>query len=779
MDSPAGRGANCLPASERWLAGLRRAWEPWGVLILTGLGTAFLLRGWLAHALPSTPRQETFAELHITATMLDDLRRGRILELWNPREFTGYPWLQFIPWPIYLVLAAVAYLGGIPLTGVMVAFYLLMYLGSGLTMYAYVRRLTPSRSVATLAAALYLWYPPHAHLGAETWAHAAFWGLFPLALYLVERMVAAPRGAGRHLWSLLLGALLAAFAVCTIEYTMFAAPFIVIYVLVREAALVRARRETVWGSLARLAVVGAIALSLSAFVVWPALTAIATVGIHNKHAGGSTFTNDLLRGYALTPSLVLYAIGKRTHLPIPYGKLPAAFSAFYSVTWYPGLIASALVALGLAAVWRERRLGLQVVLWALGLLMAVGPNLPGNPISALPALGRLTPFRAILFVVVFASVLAGFGGELILRRLASPAGRALVVGLLVALMVGDFASSSAAFIGVERYFSPAEEAAQAWLRERRGDGGYRLWEPKALPRDEYRAILDVTRIGMPRFWGYFDNGAPLYTWQLYNWGDLATNLRLSGVRFSLLDGRVAADAAVRQVLARAGYRPVNWGIEGLTLYEDPQPLPYARAYPVAALSIEVRPEDALPTLPALYERHVALVSGGSPYIEDYDTAATDPYTYVLAEGAAERWAGSHQTWLERNAAKAQAAGALAQLPAAPVVGSEQVRWRRPAPGEIRVDVDLPQRAVVTVAEAWYPHWQVTVDGRPAALLRVNYAFQGAWVSAGAHQVVFRYCVPWLDRLGWDVSLAGAVALLAALAVVGGRYRCCRRRIKGE
>lgn len=742
-----------FPWRERWLG----LWRRWGPPLLLALSAALLMRGWLLGPLPSSPRQETYAELHLVGSVLADLQEGRLLVAWNPREFTGYPWLRFLAYPVYLVLAGLSHLSGIALTRVMVGFFFLVFWGSGVAMYAYVRALHPGRVAATLAGLVYQWVPCHAHLGVEVWVHAAFWALLPLSLWLVERVVAAGRGPARWARSLALGALLAALVVVTIEYTMLAAPFLAVYILAREAALVRSGRESLAGSLARLTAMAAVALGLAAFFVWPALTSVATVGIHAKHAAGSTFSDELLRGYAVTPSLALYAIARRTHLHLPYGQLPAIASSAWSAAWYPGLVAPALGALGLVAAGQRRRWGLVVVLLGLAAMMALGPNLPGNPFPRLPGLGRLSPFRALLFVAAFGSVLAGLGGAWLVARLrVSRPWRAALVGLVGLALVGDYWPATSAFVGVERYFSPAEEAAHEWLRAR-AEGGYRYWEPTALPRDDYRAILDVTRTGMPRFWGYYDNGAPLYAWQAFNGGDLAVNLRLSSTRYALLDRQMAADPGNLAVLERAGFERVDWGGQELCIFADPEPLPYARAYPAVALCVGVEPARALSLVPALHEKGVALVSGQAPRLDDYSAEALAPYTCLLADGAASGGYGE----------RLLAADGLARLPGSPIIGGERVRWQRPHPGVVRVEVDLEERAVVTIAEAWYPHWRVTVDGVSAPLLRVNYCYQGAWVPAGRHQVVFRYCSPACDRLALWLSGATALGLVVALWALRG------------
>lgn len=41
-------------------------------------------------------------------------------------------------------------------------------------------------------------------------------------------------------------------------------------------------------------------------------------------------------------------------------------------------------------------------------------------------------------------------------------------------------------------------------------------------------------------------------------------------------------------------------------------------------------------------------------------------------------------------------------------------------------------------DSYHPQWRVSVNGRPAELVRANYAFKGVWVPAGTHQVHFDF-----------------------------------------
>jgi hypothetical protein len=96
---------------------------------------------------------------------------------------------------------------------------------------------------------------------------------------------------------------------------------------------------------------------------------------------------------------------------------------------------------------------------------------------------------------------------------------------------------------------------------------------------------------------------------------------------------------------------------------------------------------------------------------------------------------------------------------------------RESPERIRVRVEAPGPRLLIVAEHFDPGWRARVDGKEAAVRRVDLCALGVELPAGAKEVELRYLPRGL--------LPGAVGFLATLAVLGAlsvrRYRSAAAR----
>jgi hypothetical protein len=71
-----------------------------------------------------------------------------------------------------------------------------------------------------------------------------------------------------------------------------------------------------------------------------------------------------------------------------------------------------------------------------------------------------------------------------------------------------------------------------------------------------------------------------------------------------------------------------------------------------------------------------------------------------------------------------------------------------------------QPGILVLSELWFPHWHLKVDGKDAPLLRTDFAFRGAALTAGTHEVSFTYESPWIKK-GFMVAAGALVALAVA------------------
>jgi uncharacterized membrane protein YfhO len=68
--------------------------------------------------------------------------------------------------------------------------------------------------------------------------------------------------------------------------------------------------------------------------------------------------------------------------------------------------------------------------------------------------------------------------------------------------------------------------------------------------------------------------------------------------------------------------------------------------------------------------------------------------------------------------------------------------------------------VLLLNDKYDPNWRVTVDGRPAELLRCNFIMRGVYLSPGSHTVTFDFKLPvkplyvTLAALGFGLLLCG-------------------------
>jgi hypothetical protein len=88
------------------------------------------------------------------------------------------------------------------------------------------------------------------------------------------------------------------------------------------------------------------------------------------------------------------------------------------------------------------------------------------------------------------------------------------------------------------------------------------------------------------------------------------------------------------------------------------------------------------------------------------------------------------------------------------------------PSTVRVVADTDVARLLATADPYFIGWRAFIDGRPAPLIRTDYAFRGVVVPAGRHIVTFRYA-PWRIYRGAAIS---AVAMLMTAFIAFRHFR---------
>jgi len=110
-------------------------------------------------------------------------------------------------------------------------------------------------------------------------------------------------------------------------------------------------------------------------------------------------------------------------------------------------------------------------------------------------------------------------------------------------------------------------------------------------------------------------------------------------------------------------------------------------------------------------------------------------------------------------------------PAGEAFGPGELRFARPAPGRIEVELEDSGGGWLVAHEAWAPGWRASVNGEERELLRLDHVYMGVEVPAGDARVRFEYR-PRSLHLGALLSLLG---VLSALACTRLRHLRQRRR----
>ena len=91
-----------------------------------------------------------------------------------------------------------------------------------------------------------------------------------------------------------------------------------------------------------------------------------------------------------------------------------------------------------------------------------------------------------------------------------------------------------------------------------------------------------------------------------------------------------------------------------------------------------------------------------------------------------------------------------------------VQYTSYSPTDIKLHAQAATPTVLLLNDQYDPHWRVTVDGKPAPLLRANFIMRGVYLTAGEHNVEFQFSLPVKPLYVTVSAMAIAIALSGIL-----------------
>ena len=493
---------------------------------------------------------------------------------------------------------------------------------------------------------------------------------------------------------------------------------------------------------------------------------------------------------AMGPHSLLWQVARSFHWP---QNLDAPITRLLSFCAL--LCGAAAVALWLRA---RRRLNSRVELvLALGLLLlfVVHPMLPllRESLSFLAHFRSPGKFMDLLPFPFYATF--GVGLVALQRKLPGPRARQAFLAAVLLLVVVDFWPGRAAFLrgsdhGPVREFR--EIVAQLPAGEDQGRLAFHVFESPTLWVESSFVAVNAP---VNAAWGWL-------RWQA-GWH---TQPFLENA-FSWLDEELGPQGRVKHrglgsVLSRIGrFRYLldefrnerkreldsSWKLlasnERFALWEQESVLPMAYGYREYVVTLGDNYRPAGTTTDRAHRRGMAVVAGG-------DTLEAVPMPLLqgasLVVGLSE--SALPGSTLESDSPRVRPLRDKLMSPAQPSFMERfrhffesrpprslvPVRYRRPAPERIRLEIDAGEEpAVVFVAESHHPWWRVDLDGVPAPLLRAQMAFMAVRVGPGPHVVEMRLEPPLAVRVA-DGTTALCWFGLVGAALAAGLHTAWRR-----
>jgi hypothetical protein len=702
----------------------------------------------------------------------DNLRAGT-LPLWNPHLYGGAPFLAdmqtgiFYPANLLLFL----FVPGFSYQALEWMVVLHIFL-AGLFMYLCLRYLEPGRPLrvpAAMAGAVAYMFSDLfiVHFGNLNLIAVAAW--LPLILLLFWRALRARRlglavGAG------------VAFGLSTLEghlqITLYIGLALFVAVVAEAVASRRSRRGWAFSLLA-LAITAAVAIGLAALVLLPAFE-------YTRLSPRAELSYQDAARYSLVPALL-------GEMLVP-GLFNSREPALYWGVWdrvavgYVGIFTLILAFLAIL-LRRGRRIGLLVVLALVAFLLALGGEsvVHGWAYRLLPGFGQLRAPARIIFLLDFAlAALAALALDRLLQpldRRASMAFRGAWRGLIwftgAAILVGGAWAYLVIYQAQDRdptlfwRVSAAGSgtifallmllASLAWFGARRTG---RLRRPALAWLAVGLIYLDLASVGA--------------------YSDLGTEPPIVGYDHPQIVDFLRSQPGVFRIDSRTDVWGV-WqpnmalltGLYDVSGVDNPLVVADVARYWEGTGGRSTRLYDLLGVHYVLGSKDVtldwekfSLILDQDPAVNVYRNETPLPRAFmvhraIVAADHEDAWARIHQPDFDPATSVVLEGGQPLDGQAA-VQATAHIVGYQPNALEIEIEVDTGAEGYLFLSDPFYPGWRAEVDGKPATILRANYAFRAVPVPAGTHRVTMAF-----RPTSWYAGLGITAFTVLVLLILGG------------
>ncbi len=269
------------------------------------------------------------------------------------------------------------------------------------------------------------------------------------------------------------------------------------------------------------------------------------------------------------------------------------------------------------------------------------------------------------------------------------------------------------------------------------------------------------------------DGAPVgvVTLEFEDGKDRAFELRAGEeASYEVLDGAVGAPPAARlrwsepaellSVSFRATLPEGRWVVQGVSLLDERtgsfQPLVVSdRGRFRLVHSGDVKVYEILDTLPRAFVVPFArAVHSDQAALEAMGDSTFDPTSEVLLHA-------DHHACRVENIERASGADSAGDPNEAPLMDASIIDYQ---PERITVEAHLAGPGYLVLTDAWYPGWQVKVDGEPAAICRADLLFRAVPLGPGPHRIVFAFR-PRSQAAGGVLSAVGLALVVLAPGLI--------------